>query len=177
MLSYQQKKNLSYLAPVQLHCLFRNLGSGQESLLGCLRSKSVEQLASFDLHSVTPSFLTSMGPSRDGVLIPKDFEGAGPGTVSQAPSVIDVKFVVSSCRQKSHATMCTLRGVRSVVMFCNACSTYCRADTAAIVHLITGTSKRKQKKTSRVTTERTPQSDTNRFDHRETLLSPRTSGQ
>ena len=58
------------------------MASGQESLLGCLRSKSVEQLASFDLHSVTPSFLASVGPSRDGVLIPNDIEGAGTGTVS-----------------------------------------------------------------------------------------------
>ena len=62
------------------------MASGQESLLGCLRSKSLEQLSSFDLHSVTPSFLAAMGPSRDGVLIPNDFEGAGSGAVSQLTS-------------------------------------------------------------------------------------------
>ena len=42
-----------------------------ESLVNCLRYKSVEELTEFSFE--TPSFLTSMGPSRDGVLIPADF--------------------------------------------------------------------------------------------------------
>ena len=42
-----------------------------ESLVNCLRYKSVDELTEFSFE--TPSFLTSMGPSRDGVLIPADF--------------------------------------------------------------------------------------------------------
>ena len=42
-----------------------------ESIVNCLRHKSVEELTNFSFE--TPSFLTSMGPSKDGVLIPADF--------------------------------------------------------------------------------------------------------
>ena len=42
-----------------------------EDILKCLRGKSVEDLTKVRLE--TPSFLTGMGPSRDGILIPADF--------------------------------------------------------------------------------------------------------
>ncbi len=42
-----------------------------EEILKCLRGKSVEDLTKVRLE--TPSFLTGMGPSRDGILIPADF--------------------------------------------------------------------------------------------------------
>ena len=49
----------------------RNMIQDYEEILKCLRSKSVEDLARIRLE--TPSFLTGMGPSRDGILIPADF--------------------------------------------------------------------------------------------------------
>jgi hypothetical protein len=42
-----------------------------EDVLVCLRNKSAEDLAAFDFG--TPLFLSAMGPSRDGILIPADF--------------------------------------------------------------------------------------------------------
>lgn len=42
-----------------------------EEIVSCLRSKSLDELTRFTFD--TPSFLTAMGPSRDGVLIPADF--------------------------------------------------------------------------------------------------------
>lgn len=42
-----------------------------EDILTCLRQKSVEDLTHFDFGA--PSFLTAMGPSKDGILIPNDF--------------------------------------------------------------------------------------------------------
>jgi hypothetical protein len=51
---------------------FRNLAKDHESVLRCLRSKSTAQLASFSPSS-SPSFLASIGPSKDGVLIANDF--------------------------------------------------------------------------------------------------------
>jgi hypothetical protein len=50
-----------------------------EEILKCLRGKSVEDLTRVRLE--TPSFLTGMGPSRDGILIPADF-----GTELYTPS-------------------------------------------------------------------------------------------
>lgn len=55
----------------------RNMMQDDESIVGCLRNRSVSQLTSFDFG--TPSFLTSMGPSKDGVLIPNDFDPFGNG--------------------------------------------------------------------------------------------------
>ena len=40
-----------------------------EEILSCLREKSVEELSSYAFKG-TPTFLTAMGPSRDGVVIP-----------------------------------------------------------------------------------------------------------
>lgn len=45
--------------------------SDHAEILRCLRNKSVSELTSFDFE--TPSFLTSMGPSKDGVIISNDF--------------------------------------------------------------------------------------------------------
>lgn len=42
-----------------------------EDILKCLRNKTLDELTGVQLD--TPSFLTGMGPSRDGVLIPADF--------------------------------------------------------------------------------------------------------
>lgn len=50
---------------------FRNMVKDHSDVVRCLRGKSVSQLLDFDFG--TPSFLTSMGPSKDGVLIPNDF--------------------------------------------------------------------------------------------------------
>lgn len=53
----------------RLNCSIpRNMMEEHESILKCLKAKSVEELTSF--HFETPSFLASMGPSRDGILIP-----------------------------------------------------------------------------------------------------------
>lgn len=42
-----------------------------EEIVSCLRGKTVEDLSSY-VFKGTPTFLTAMGPSRDGVLIPGD---------------------------------------------------------------------------------------------------------
>ena len=42
-----------------------------DEIVKCLKTKTVEELTSTDFG--TPSFLSSMGPSRDGILIPADF--------------------------------------------------------------------------------------------------------
>ena len=39
----------------------------------CLRQKQMEELTAFNFAGTTPSFLTAMGPSKDGILIPNDF--------------------------------------------------------------------------------------------------------
>ncbi len=54
------------------------MAGDQESLLRCLRSKSASQLTSFQFGA--PSFLASIGPSKDGVLIANDF--ASPSAVA-----------------------------------------------------------------------------------------------
>ena len=43
-----------------------------EDILKCLRNKSVAELTKFRFTD-NPSFLTAMGPSRDGIIIPADF--------------------------------------------------------------------------------------------------------
>ena len=43
-----------------------------EDILRCLRNKSVAELTRFRFTD-NPSFLTAMGPSRDGIIIPADF--------------------------------------------------------------------------------------------------------
>ena len=43
-----------------------------EDILKCLRNKSVSELTKFRFED-NPSFLTAMGPSRDGIIIPADF--------------------------------------------------------------------------------------------------------
>ena len=43
-----------------------------EDILKCLRNKSVTQLTKFHFTD-NPSFLTAMGPSRDGIIIPANF--------------------------------------------------------------------------------------------------------
>ena len=51
---------------------FRNMLQNHREILNCLRRyNKVEDLTRFIFD--TPSFLTAMGPSRDGVLIPSDF--------------------------------------------------------------------------------------------------------
>ena len=51
---------------------FRNMLQNHRDILNCLRRyNKVEDLTRFIFD--TPSFLTAMGPSRDGVLIPSDF--------------------------------------------------------------------------------------------------------
>ena len=43
-----------------------------EDILRCLRNKSIAELTRFRFVD-KPSFLTAMGPSRDGIIIPSDF--------------------------------------------------------------------------------------------------------
>ena len=57
---------------------YRNMAKDHEKILKCLRGKSHAELTQFQFE--TPSFLTAMGPSRDGVLIPSDFGTPGPFT-------------------------------------------------------------------------------------------------
>ncbi len=45
--------------------------SDHEKIVSCLRTKSIEELTKFNFG--TPSFLSSMGPSKDGIVIPNDF--------------------------------------------------------------------------------------------------------
>jgi len=49
----------------------RNMAREHDDIVSCLRRKSLDELTKFTFD--TPSFLTAMGPSRDGVLIPADF--------------------------------------------------------------------------------------------------------
>ena len=73
-----------------LHHFFpRNMAREHESLVNCLRYKSVDELTEFSFE--TPSFLTSMGPSRDGVLIPSDFG-------------IDTSYSSNNIRKRAHAS-------------------------------------------------------------------------
>ena len=48
-----------------------NMMKNHQDIVKCLREKPLSDLNSIDLKA--PSFLTAMGPSRDGVLIPSDF--------------------------------------------------------------------------------------------------------
>ena len=50
----------------------RNMMLEHEDILKCLRTKTVSELAKYRFKDI-PSFLTAMGPSRDGVLIPSGF--------------------------------------------------------------------------------------------------------
>ena len=52
--------------------LFRNMLQDHKNILKCLRGKRFEDLTKYAFD--TPSFLIAMGPSRDGVLIPADFD-------------------------------------------------------------------------------------------------------
>ena len=69
-----------------------------EEIVSCLRRKSLDELTKFRFD--TPSFLTAMGPSRDGVLIPSDF---GLGTIrkrAQSTSYQASFFFVSTFLSK-----------------------------------------------------------------------------
>lgn len=48
-----------------------NMMKNHQDIVKCLREKPLSDLMSVDLKA--PSFLTALGPSRDGVLIPSDF--------------------------------------------------------------------------------------------------------
>ena len=48
-----------------------NMMKNHQDIVKCLREKPLSDLMSVDVKA--PSFLTAMGPSRDGVLIPSDF--------------------------------------------------------------------------------------------------------
>ena len=50
---------------------FRNMLQNHQDILNCLRRHQIADLTKFNFD--TPSFLSAMGPSRDGVLIPADF--------------------------------------------------------------------------------------------------------
>ena len=55
-----------------LNCsLPTNMMKNHQELVKCLREKPLSDLHSVELKA--PTFLTAMGPSRDGVLIPSDF--------------------------------------------------------------------------------------------------------
>lgn len=56
----------------QIYSNFRNMIHQHEDILKCLRNKSVTELSKFRFED-NPSFLTAMGPSRDGIIIPADF--------------------------------------------------------------------------------------------------------
>ena len=48
-----------------------NMMKNHQDIVKCLRQKPLKDIMSVDVKA--PSFLTAMGPSRDGVLIPSDF--------------------------------------------------------------------------------------------------------
>ena len=48
-----------------------NMMKNHQDIVKCLREKPLSDIMSVDVKA--PSFLTAMGPSRDGVLIPSDF--------------------------------------------------------------------------------------------------------
>lgn len=48
-----------------------NMMKNHQDIVKCLREKPLADLMSVEV--TAPSFLTAMGPSRDGVLIPSDF--------------------------------------------------------------------------------------------------------
>ena len=61
-----------YIIWIQRQYHFRNMVHQHEDILKCLRNKSVSELTKFRFED-NPSFLTAMGPSRDGIIIPADF--------------------------------------------------------------------------------------------------------
>ena len=66
-----------------------------EEIISCLRGKTLEELTKFKFD--TPSFLTAMGPSRDGVLIPADF-GMETNIRKRAHATsYKVRYVLHSC--------------------------------------------------------------------------------
>ncbi len=72
-------------AAAALNCTVpRNMMRDHDEIAACLRRRSAAQLVGLDL-APAPSFLASVGPSRDGILIPSDFGapdegGAAAGT-------------------------------------------------------------------------------------------------
>ena len=67
-----------------------------EDILKCLRNKSVTELTRFHFED-NPSFLTAMGPSRDGIIIPANFgQNNGRSTTRQRRSSANDPFFVTS---------------------------------------------------------------------------------
>ena len=52
--------------------IFRKMLHQHEDILKCLRNRSVTEITRFRFPD-NPSFLTAMGPSRDGIIIPSGF--------------------------------------------------------------------------------------------------------
>ena len=74
---------------------YRNMIQQNEEILKCLRNKSVTELTRFHFED-NPSFLTAMGPSRDGIIIPANFgQNNGRSTTRQRRSDNDPFSVTS----------------------------------------------------------------------------------
>ena len=78
--------------------LSRNMAREHEEIVACLRSKSLDELTRFTFD--TPSFLTAMGPSRDGVLIPADF---GMDTIRKRAQSTSYQASFSTLYNSQHA--------------------------------------------------------------------------
>ena len=75
---------------------YRNMIQQNEEILKCLRNKSVTELTRFHFED-NPSFLTAMGPSRDGIIIPANFgQNNGRSTTRQRRSSANDPFFETS---------------------------------------------------------------------------------
>ena len=78
------------------HSNLRNMVHQHEEILKCLRNKTVAELSKFRFED-NPSFLTAMGPSRDGIIIPADFGlNHGKMTLRQGRSSAKKPFFMKS---------------------------------------------------------------------------------
>ena len=68
-----------------------NMLKNHQEIVQCLREKPLSDLYSVELKA--PSFLTAMGPSRDGVLIPSDF-GTSSFHIKKRSTVPSYKIIV-----------------------------------------------------------------------------------
>ena len=58
--------------PRHVYQICRKMLHQHEDILKCLRNRSVSEITRFRFPD-NPSFLTAMGPSRDGIIIPSGF--------------------------------------------------------------------------------------------------------
>ena len=88
-----------------------------EDILKCLRNKSVAELTKFRFPD-NPSFLTAMGPSRDGIIIPSDF-GVEQGKVAprRGRSSSSAFFIKSRSARKLRSQQAGTYEVYSLLFF------------------------------------------------------------